>query len=171
MKTLLNVLLVAAVLLGVVLLVYRRRLGDLWIDIRNLFSNRFVAIGLPVFILVVIGIFYWMSRDQGPPPAPFHPVRRRVFPLPHPPTQGPPGAALQDVSALYRKIGRPSVAIFTYNDDARTSAGKAVSSTAPAVRSSPTCTSLRGAHSAQIKTSGGKYTPSRPTPNSPGRAG
>jgi hypothetical protein len=159
LKTLLNVLLVAVVLLGVVLLVYRRRLGDLWIDIRSLFSNRFVAIGLPVFILVVIGIFYWMSRDQGPPPAAVSPGPAAGVPVAAPPTQGPPGAALQDVSALYRKIGPSVVAIFTYNER-RENIGRGSGFFHGAAGQVVTNLHvLRGAHSAQIKTSGGKVYP------------
>ncbi len=159
MKTLFNILLVAAVLLGVVLFVYRRRLGELWADLRNLFSHRLVSLGLAVFVLAVIGVFYWVGRDQAPPPAAVSPGPEAGVPVAPPPGQGTPGPALQDVSALYRKIGPSVVAIYTYNER-RENVGRGSGFFHGA--SSHVVTNLhvlRGAHSAQIKTAGGKVYP------------
>ncbi|NPU85368.1 MAG: serine protease [Syntrophaceae bacterium] len=159
MKTLFNILLFPAVLLGVLLLVYRRRLGELWTDLRNLFSNRFVLVGLPVFVLAVVGILYWAGRDQLSPPAPVVPGPEAGVPVAAPPTPAPTGTALQDVSALYRKIGPSVVAIYTYNER-RENLGRGSGFFHGA--SGQVVTNLhvlRAAHSAQIKTAAGKVYP------------
>lgn len=159
MNTILNILVVLAVLLAAVLLVYRRRLGELWTDLRTLFSHRVVAFGVPVFLLVVIVIFYWAGRDRAAPPAPVVPLPEAGVPVAAPPSPAPTGAALPDVSALYRKIGPSVVAIYTYSER-RENIGRGSGFFHGA--SGQVVTNLhvlRGAHSAQIKTAAGKVYP------------
>jgi len=158
-NTILNILLVLAVLLAAVLLVYRRRLGELRTDLRTLFSHRLVAVGVPLFLLVVIGAFYWAGRDRAVPPAVVSPGPSGELPVAAPPAPASTGSAIQDVSSLYRKIGPSVVAIYTYNEQ-RESIGRGSGFFHGA--SGQVVTNLhvlRGAHSAQIKTSSGKVYP------------
>ncbi len=156
MKSLLNILVVLAVLLGVVLWVYRRRPGDLWTDLRHLFSHRAVLFGLPVLILATAGVVYWAGREEAPPAPAVLPVPPVEAPAAAPVATGP---ATQDVAALYRRIGPSVVAIYTYNER-RENIGRGSGFFHGA--SGHVVTNLhvlRSAHSAQIKTAAGNLHP------------
>jgi len=161
MKTLLQSLVVLAVLIGVVVLVYRRRPGELLTDIRTLFSHRLVYLGLPALAVAVAGFYYWTARGpEVPPPAqPGAPVVESPASPPAPAPASTAAAPAQDISALYRKIGPSVVAVYTYGERSESigrGSGFFLGSSGHVVTNLHV---LRGAHSAQIKTAGGRLYP------------
>jgi hypothetical protein len=159
MNSLLHILAVLAVLLGVVLLVYRRRIAELRTDLGQLFSHRLVYLGLPVLILAVLGIVYWTGRESTSPPAVVSPGSPPAESPATPPAPAGQGASTQDVATLYRKIGPSVVAIYTYNER-RENIGRGSGFFHGASGSVVTNLHvLRSAYSAQIKTAGGKVYP------------